>query len=55
MSDLVPNLDDLLVALSGGTDAGRDAHELALAVASAHTWQEVDAALDHVVDRWAAT
>ncbi len=54
MSDLVPNLDDLLVALPDGTKAGRDARELAQAVASADTWEDVDAALDRVVDRWAS-
>jgi hypothetical protein len=51
VTDLIPNLADLLAALPDST-AGRDAAELATAAAEANTWAEVDAALDDVVNRW---
>lgn len=52
MSDLIPNLPDLLSALPSSA-AGRDAAELAQAVDEATTQGEVDAALDHVISQWA--
>lgn len=52
MADLIPNLADLLAALPTST-VGRDAAELATAAGAATTWDEVDAALDDVVNRWA--
>ena len=53
MSDLLPNLPDLLAALSVTTPVGRDAAELARAAGAASTSDEVDAALDRVINRWA--
>lgn len=51
VSDLIPNLEDLVAALPA-TPAGRDAAELTAAVSSAGSWHEVDSALDAVVDGW---
>ena len=53
MTDLIPNLADLLAALPASA-AGRDATELVAAARVASTWAEVDAALDQVVSRWAS-
>ncbi len=52
MTDLIPNLDDLLASLPASA-ARDDAAELAVAVRDATTWAEVDAVLDDVVTRWA--
>ncbi len=52
MTDLLPNLPDLLAALSS-SPAGRDAMELAEAAGDAMTPDGVDAALDRVISRWA--
>lgn len=52
MSELIPNLPDLLAALPLSA-AGRDAAELAGAVGEATTPDDIDAALDGVISRWA--
>ncbi len=53
MTDLIPNLQDLLAALPA-SPAGRDAAELAKAAGAAITPDDVDAALDRVISRWAS-
>lgn len=53
VTDLIPNLEDLLAALPLATSAGRDAAELASATSRANTWTDVDAVLDAVVTGWA--
>lgn len=50
--DLLPNLPDLLAAVPS-SPAGRDAAELAEAAGEAMTPDDVDAALDLVIARWA--
>jgi hypothetical protein len=52
VSDRFPNLDALLEQLAGDTADKRDARELAEAVASASTDDEIDAALAGVIGRW---
>jgi len=52
VTDLLPNLPDLLAALATSS-AGRDAAELAGAAGEVMTVDDVDAALDRVVSRWA--
>lgn len=52
MTDLLPNLPDLLAALPASA-AGRDAAELAEAAGEAITPDDVDVALDRVISRWA--
>ena len=49
---LIPNLQDLLAVLPT-SPAGRDAAELAEAVGEATSLDDVDAALDRVIARWA--
>lgn len=52
VTDLLPNLPDLLATLPSSS-AGRDAAELAEAAGEATTPDDVDAALDRVISRWA--
>ncbi|GGM09605.1 hypothetical protein GCM10011594_31870 [Nakamurella endophytica] len=52
VSDLLPNLDALLQQLNDDTAARRDACELARAVQTAGTLDEVDEQLNVVVTRW---
>ena len=52
MSNLIPNLADLLAALPS-TQAGQDAAELVAVADESSTWAEVDAALDTLVETWA--
>lgn len=52
MSDLLPNLDDLLAEVPGPTPADRDARALAEAATDASTVAELDRALTSVVADW---
>lgn len=52
MSDLLPNLNDLLAELSGSTPADRDARALAQVATEASTVAELDRALTSVVTDW---
>lgn len=52
MSNLLPNLDDLLAELPGATPADRDARALAQAATSASTAAELDQALTSLVADW---
>ncbi len=52
MSDLLPNLDDLLAELPGSTPADRDARALAQAASNPSTVAELDRALTSVVAEW---
>jgi len=53
VTDLLPNLDDLIAALPANA-AGADAAQLARGVGASRSWQEADDALDAVVNSWAA-
>ncbi|HZL05642.1 MAG TPA: hypothetical protein VFE45_09535 [Coriobacteriia bacterium] len=52
MSNLLPNLDDLLAMLPGQDPSVRDAHAVAEAAASASTVGELDQALTSLVADW---
>ena len=52
VSNLLPNLDDLLAELPGPTPADRDARALARAATDASTVAELDQALTSVVTDW---
>lgn len=52
MSNLIPNLTDLLTALPA-SEAGVDAAELATAASSATSWADVDRVLDEITRGWA--
>jgi len=52
MSDLIPNLGALLEQLTGDTAGKRDARDLAEAVAGASTEEELDRAIDAVINTW---
>jgi hypothetical protein len=53
MSNLLPNVDDLIVALPDTTQAA-DTRELTLAAATAETPEELDRALATVIEGWLA-
>lgn len=52
MSNLLPNLDDLLAELPGSTPADRDARALVEAANGASTVDELDQALNAVAMDW---
>jgi len=52
VSDLLPNLDDLLAALPGQEPSARDARAVAEAATSASTVAELDHALTSLVAGW---
>ena len=52
VSDLLPNLDDLLVELPESTPADRDARALAQAATAASAADELDRVLGALVASW---
>jgi hypothetical protein len=52
VSDLLPNLDDLLAELPGSTPADRDARALAQAATTASAADELDRVLGALVASW---
>lgn len=52
MSNLLPNLDDLLTELPGATPGVADARALAQAASSASTVDELDQALTSLAADW---
>jgi hypothetical protein len=52
MSDLLPNLGALLEQLAGDSAGKRDARDLAEAVAVANTEEDLDRAIDAVINTW---